>query len=107
MAFETVRDLLEHQLRDIYSAERQIIRALPRVTQAAHNRRLVTALENLQQETAGHVSRVEECFQKLDASPRGVLCRGIQGLLEELLADVMDEGPAAVRDAGIIAGCQH
>lgn len=107
MAFETVQDLLEHQLRDIYSAERQILRAMPRVILAASNRRLITTLEKHRLETEEHVRRLEQCFHYLDDSPRGVLCRGIEGLLEELLADATEEGRSEVRDAGLVAGCQQ
>jgi ferritin-like metal-binding protein YciE len=107
MAFDSMRDLLEHQLRDIYSAERQILRAMPLVIAAAVNRRLAAALEQHRLETEKQVVRLEACFSHLGTSPRGVLCRGMEGLLEEMLADVMEEGRVEVRDAGIIADCQR
>ena len=106
MSLSTMEELLVHELRDLMSAERQIIAALPKLARKATNPELVTALEEHVAETEGQVTRLEQCLEILGSTTRGKKCKGMEGLLEEgsELAEEAEED--AVRDAGIIGSCQ-
>lgn len=106
MALETMEDLLVHELRDLYHAEKQLIKALPRMAKAATNERLVEAIENHLAETEEQVGRLEECFELLGISPRGKKCEGMAGLVAEG-NEVMSEAGDEVRDAAIIGSAQR
>ena len=107
MTLDTMNDLLVHQLRDLYSAERQILLVWPQLIQRTSSRRLALALEEHRGESVKQVARLLECFEMLDASPHGVRCRGMEGLLVECLAGLSEHSDPAVRDAGIIADAQR
>jgi ferritin-like metal-binding protein YciE len=107
MALETMEDLLVHELRDLYSAEKQLTKALPKLAKAATNDALIQALSNHLEETKDHVSRLEECFALLGASSRGKKCVAMEGLIKEgseVLAEASDE---SVCDAAIISSAQR
>ncbi len=107
MAVETIEDLFLDELKDLYSAEKQITRALPKLAKAASSTELRTALENHLEETKGHVERLEQIFQTLGKKATGKTCEGMKGLVlegSEVIEDV-DKGP--VRDAGLIAAAQR
>jgi ferritin-like metal-binding protein YciE len=107
MALETLHDLMVEELRDIYHAEHQLVRALPKMAKSASTPGLRQALEEHLEETQGHVTRLEEAFDHLGLAPKGRTCKGMQGLLEEG-AELLDkEGQGAVVDAGIIASAQR
>jgi ferritin-like metal-binding protein YciE len=101
-----LNELFLHTLRDIYYAEKQILRALPRMARTAASPELKKALEHHKEETQGQVERLEQVFERLDKRARGVPCEAIQGIIEEAKS-VMDEADdPAVRDAGIVAAAQ-
>ena len=103
----TLAILFESELRDIYDAEKQILKALPKIIKAVTNVDLRKALSAHLEETRGHVSRLEEAFESLDLKPRGKHCAGMAGILEEG-SDLLGEGgDDAVLDAAFIAGCQR
>jgi len=107
MALETMEDLLVHELRDLYSAEKQLTKALPRLAKAATNDALIQALSNHLVETKHHVSRLEECFELLGASSRGKKCVGMEGLIKEGVEVLSEADDESVCDAAIISQAQR
>jgi ferritin-like metal-binding protein YciE len=107
MAVDTLDNLLVQELKDLYSAENQITRALPKLIKASSSEDLRSAFENHLKETEGHVKRLEEIFQILGSSPRGKTCNGMKGVLEEG-AEVLEEiEEGNVRDAALISAAQR
>ena len=109
MNLENLQKLFVHELKDLYSAETQLLEALPKVAAEATDPGLRTALEHHLRETGGHVQRLEAIFSDLSFSPNGQHCKGMEGLIKEAesgLKDVVD-GAEETRDALIIAGGQR
>ncbi|MEO7965796.1 MAG: DUF892 family protein, partial [Gemmatimonadaceae bacterium] len=79
----TLYDLFVDELKDIYSAERQLTKALPRMMKGTTSDELRSAFENHLQQTEGHVERLEQIFERLEESPRGKKCKAMEGLVEE------------------------
>jgi ferritin-like metal-binding protein YciE len=104
---KTMEDLFLDELRDLYDAEKQITKALPKMIKAAHNQQLRNAFETHLQETNNQVARLEQIFNTLNAKSSGEKCDGMNGVLKEgeKMIDATDEGE--VRDAGIIAAAQR
>lgn len=107
MALDTMRDLLVHQLRDLYSAERQVTRALPRLADGAANGILAEAFRAHLKTTERQITRLEQVFDLLGESPRGPRSRGMAGLLEQAAALLEEEGFDFVRDVGLITAAQR
>jgi len=106
MEMSNLQDLWVENLRDLYSAENQILKALPKAAKKVQNEELRTALEDHVEETQGHVQRIEQIMQKLGEKPGGKKCHGMEGLLEEA-KELMSEDPEPeVLDAGLIVDCQ-
>jgi ferritin-like metal-binding protein YciE len=107
MATETnLNDLFLSTLQDIYNAEKQILKALPKMAKNSQNRQLQQAFEQHRDETEGQVKRLERVFQTIDQSPKGKSCEAIEGIIEEA-EELMDEAkPGDVLDAGLIASGQ-
>jgi ferritin-like metal-binding protein YciE len=100
----TLDDLFLTTLKDIYFAERQILKALPKMAKAAENPELRQAFTAHREETEGQVERLQQIFESLGKRAQGVTCEAIKGLIEEceeLLEDAKEPGP--VRDSGLIA----
>ena len=106
MEMNDLQDLFIEELKDLYSAEKQLLRALPRVAKAAENAELKSALQNHVRETEVHVQRLEQIFEKLGASGRGKKCKGMEGLIEENKEMIEEDAEPDVLDAGLIVGCQ-
>lgn len=100
-------DLFVDELKDLYSAERQLIKALPRMMKGSTSDELRTAFENHLQQTEGHVERLEQIFERLEESPRGKKCKAMEGLVEEGEEALDHEGESDVLDAGIIGAAQR
>ena len=83
MKMEDLQDLFVDQLKDLYSAENQLIKALPKMAKKATNEELRAAFETHLEETRGHAERLTQVFEKLGASPRGKKCKAMEGLIEE------------------------
>jgi ferritin-like metal-binding protein YciE len=109
MELDTLRDLFVHELKDMASAERQILRALPKIIRNAGEPALAAALEAHRAETENQVGRLEQILISLDESTRtNKKCKGMEGILEEgasMLEEKKEIDPE-VLDAGIIASCQ-
>jgi len=99
--------LFEDELRDVYDAERQIVKALPKMVKAAASPELRSALEAHLEETREQVDRLEQVFSVLDLKARGKHCPGMAGIIEEGKALMDQDGAEAVLDAGLIAGAQR
>jgi ferritin-like metal-binding protein YciE len=100
-----LHDLFEEQIKDLYSAENQIIKALPKMAKNASNPQLRTAFERHLEETRGQVARLEQIAEELDFNPKGKKCKGAEGLIEEG-KEVMDEFEEDTLDAGLIGAAQ-
>jgi len=107
MMLEDLNDLFIEELKDLYSAETQIVKALPKMVKAAHNKDLKLAFSAHLQETEGHVERLEKIFQVLDESPKGKTCEGMKGLLKEGAETIKEDAEPEVKDAGLIAAAQR
>ena len=101
----SLNDLLVDELKDLYSAENQIIKALPKLARTAESLELRTAFEEHLEQTRNQVARLERIFENLDASPKGKSCATMEGLLEEG-SELMDQLDGAVLDAGLIGAAQ-
>jgi ferritin-like metal-binding protein YciE len=106
MALSTLHDLFVHTLGDIYYAENQILKALPKMAQQANSSELKEAFQNHLEETRGQVQRLEQVFQMLKQPAKGEKCDAIEGIIKEaegLMSEIDDE---SVRDAGMLAAAQ-
>ena len=106
MKLDNLRKLYIEELRDLYSAENQLLKALPKMAKGADSDELKKAFENHLEETEGHVERLETIFEDLDESPKGKTCKAMKGLVEEGSEILEQEGDESVLDAGIIAAGQ-
>jgi ferritin-like metal-binding protein YciE len=107
MADTTLHDAFLDELRDSYDAERQLVKALPKLAKTATNPKLKEAFESHLEETRGHVELLEEVFEGLNEKPRGKHCDGIAGIIEEG-KDIMNEAfDRSTMDACLIAAAQR
>ena len=104
---ETLKDLFIEELRDLYSAENQILKALPKMKKAAHAEELKAAFEEHLEQTKGHVARLEEIFEALEEKPTGKTCKAMEGLVEEGAEMIHEKAEPSVKDAGLIAAAQR
>lgn len=103
----TLEDAYIEQLRDLYNAENQLVKALPKMAKAAHSEELKNGfLEHLDQ-TKEHVSRLEQIFEELDEKPSGKKCLAMAGLVEEGGETIDEDATPAVKDALLIAAAQR
>lgn len=103
---EGLHGLMIDNLRDILSAEKQLIQALPRMAKAAETPELQDAIRNHLEQTKGHVNRLEQIFRQLDTPARAKHCKGMEGLLEEGKEVLEFDTESAVKDAGLIGAAQ-
>ncbi len=106
MKLNTLEQLYISELRDLYSAENQLLKALPRMAKGASSPELNDAFEKHLEQTKGHVERLEQIFQQLDESPKGKTCHGMKGLIEEGSEILKEDGEDSVLDAGLIVAAQ-
>ena len=103
---KTLEDLFHDTLKDIYYAERKILKALPKMKRAAQSEELKTAFEKHRQETEGHVERLQQVFEIIGKTPRGKTCDAIEGIVAEG-EEIMEEfGGTSALDAGLISAAQ-
>lgn len=103
---ESLDDLFRHQLQDIYYAEKQILKALPMLTDSAASQELKSALQTLQSETQQQVERLEEVFRLEGGEAQGVECPAIDGIIDEAKDVNAEIADAAVLDSALIASAQ-
>jgi ferritin-like metal-binding protein YciE len=107
MDYESLQDLFVRELKDLYSAEKQIIRALPKIIKHASSTELAHALEHHREETRVQAERLEQIFERLGKTPRGFKCKGVEGLLEETEDWLEQDASPELCDAGIIGQMQR
>jgi ferritin-like metal-binding protein YciE len=107
MPLDSLQDLFLNELKDVYNAEKQLIRALPRMAKAAQSPELQQAFTKHLKETEGHVQRLERIFADLGQAARGKKCKGMEGLIEEGKEILEEEGEPEVIDAALISAAQR
>lgn len=103
---ETLDDLFLHQLQDVYYAENQITKALPKMIEKATSPELKQGFEAHLRETEGQIARLEQAFQALDQKPKAVTCPAIDGIIKEANEVAGEVADKAVLDAALIASAQ-
>jgi|SRR5690348_13819107 ferritin-like metal-binding protein YciE len=106
MKVDTLQKLFTEELRDLYNAETQLLKALPKMAKGASSRELKDAFEKHLEQTKTHVERLEEVFEQLGEKPKGKTCRAMKGLIEEGSEILEKDGDESVLDAGIIVAAQ-
>jgi len=107
MKLDSLKKLYVEELRDLYSAEKQIVKALPKMAKAASAPELRRAFEGHLQETEKQVERLETIFENLGATSRGKTCKGMEGLLEEGEELLKEKAEPEILDAALIAAAQR
>ncbi len=103
---KTLNDLFLHTLKDVYYAEKQILKSLPKMAKAAESEELKQAFETHREETQGQIERLEQVFEMLGKPARGVQCEAIMGIIEEGKEVMEDFAESEALDAGILAAAQ-
>ncbi len=106
MAENGLRELYIDELKDLFSAENQLVKALPKMAKAATSDKLRQGFKDHLEETKGHVQRLIQIFEALGESPKGKKCKGMEGLIEEG-SEMEEEFDSAVLDAGLIGAAQR
>ena len=107
LKLDNLRDLFMEELRDLYNAENQLVKALPKMAKAASDAKLKQAFTDHLEQTRGHVSRLEEIFEALDEKPEGETCQAMEGLIKEGSQFVEARGDSVVIDSGLIGAAQR
>ena len=107
MKLQTLEDLLHHELKDLYSAENQLVKALPKMAKAATNEELKAGFEEHLEQTRGHVERLEEIAGQIGKKLTGHKCKAMEGLVEEGAELIAEDAEDSVRDAGLIGAAQR
>lgn len=103
----TLEDLFVAELKDLYSAENQLLKAIPKMAKAAKSKSLQNGFTKHLKQTEGHVSRLEKVFEELGASPRGTKCKAMEGLIKEGQEVIDEDATPEVKDAALIAAAQR
>lgn len=106
MKLDTLQKLYTNELRDLYNAEHQLLKALPKMAKAASSEELKNAFEKHLEQTKSHVDRLEKVFEELDEKPKGKTCHAMKGLIEEGSEILQQDGEESILDAGIIVAAQ-
>jgi ferritin-like metal-binding protein YciE len=103
---ESIRELLLEEMADLYDAEKQLVKALPKMAKAAAHEQLREAFENHLEQTRGHVARLEQAFQLLDQKAKGKPCAAMKGLIEEGSETMAEDLSDSLLDSAIICAAQ-
>jgi ferritin-like metal-binding protein YciE len=103
---DSVRELLIEQMQDLYDAEKQLVKALPKMAKAASNSELKQAFESHLEETKGHVQRLEQAFELLEAKAKSKPCAAMKGLVEEGEETIKEDLSEPLLDSAIICAAQ-
>jgi ferritin-like metal-binding protein YciE len=104
---ENLRELLIEELKDLYSAEKQIVKALPKIIRGAASDELKAAITEHLEATKGQVTRLEEVFGQLEQKPKAKHCKGMEGLLAEGAECLDEESKGTLRDLQLIGAAQR
>jgi len=107
MKLNSLEDLFHQELKDLYSAENQLVKALPKMAKAATNEKLKAGFTKHLQETKGHVERLDQIAEKLGIKLSGHKCKAMEGLVEEGAEMIGEDADDSVRDAGLIGAAQR
>ena len=107
MAERGLKELYIDELKDLFSAENQLVKALPKMAKAATSDKLRQGFEEHLEQTKGHVQRLEQIFKGLGESPKGKKCKGMEGLIEEGSEITEEDFDGPVLDAGLIGAAQR
>ena len=107
MELKSLDDVLEEELKDLYSAEKQLVEALPDIAEAASSKDLQNAISEHLEETRGHVKRLEQVFQAIGIQPESEHCDGMEGLISEGSEVAEADGDGDARDAALIGAAQR
>src|SRR6476661_93921 len=107
MELETLKDLYIHELKDLFSAEQQLVRALPKMAKAASNKELAAGFQEHLKQTKGHAQRLEQILSSHQQTTRGPKCKGMEGIVAEGAEMIEEEADSEVKDAGLIAAAQR
>lgn len=107
MELQTLKDLYIHELKDLFSAEQQLVKALPKMAKAASNKELAAGFQEHLEQTKGHAERLEEILSSHQQSTRGPKCKGMEGIVAEGAEMIEEEADDEVKDAGLIAAAQR
>lgn len=106
MQLQDLQDLFLDNLKDLYNAEKQLLKALPKMAKAADSEELRMAFETHTEETHGHIDRLEQVFERMGKKATGKTCKAMQGLIEENKELLEEDAAPDVLDAGMIVGAQ-
>jgi len=107
MELQTLKDLYIHELKDLFSAEQQLVKALPKMAKAASNKELAAGFQEHLEQTKGHAERLEQILSSHQQSTRGPKCKGMEGIVAEGAEMIEEEADDEVKDAGLIAAAQR
>src|SRR6266850_3381492 len=107
MPNEGLKELYIDELKDLYNAENQLVKALPKMAKAASSQELREGFTQHLEQTKGHVQRLEQIFEMLDESPKGKKCKGMEGLVEEGSEIMKEDFEGALLDAALIGAAQR
>jgi ferritin-like metal-binding protein YciE len=107
MELQTLKDLYIHELKDLFSAEKQLVKALPKMAKAASNKELADGFQEHLEQTKGHAQRLEQILSSHQQTTRGPKCKGMEGIVAEGAEMIEEEADNEVKDAGLIAAAQR
>jgi ferritin-like metal-binding protein YciE len=107
MKLKSLEDLLHHELQDLYNAEMQLVKALPKMAKAATHSKLKASFAEHLEQTKGHVERLEQIGEELGITMTGKKCKAMEGLIKEGAEIISEEADDRVRDAGLIGAAQR
>ena len=107
MAVESLNELFVEQLRDLYDAEHQLIKALPKMAEGANSEELRQAFEEHLEQTKGHAQRIEQIFEQLGEKVKGKKCKAMEGLVKEGAETLEEDMNEDVKDAALIGAAQR
>jgi ferritin-like metal-binding protein YciE len=107
MPEQGLKELYIDELKDLYNAENQLVKALPKMAKAASSEELRSGFEEHLEQTKGHVQRLEQIFEALGESPKGKKCKGMEGLIEEGSEMIDEDFEGNVKDSGLIGAAQR
>jgi len=107
MAIDSLKDLFVDQLRDLYDAENQLIKALPKLAEASNSEELRDAFEEHLEQTKGHAHRLETIFESFGQKAKAKKCKGMEGLIKEGSEQIDEDMDPDVKDAALIAAAQR
>ena len=107
MQLETLKDLYIHELKDLYSAEQQLVKALPKMAKSARNKELAAGFQEHLEQTKGHAQRLEQILSSHKQTSRGPKCKGMAGIVAEGAELIEEEADEEIKDAGLISAAQR